>query len=303
MLYWTKNKGIRVPIKDTNSVDFHIIGYATEKNHKKAEEVDNSAVNAYTVHYILEGSGYALVNGVRHEIDADSILVTFPNQNVLHRQNEETSWQLTWFVLDGVKVKSVLQRAGITPENNILKLERNNNLRKLLKHGPYECNKYYEISDIIAQQHFLELISFAYKYDVTPPRGSADIPSSAEKYVQQAIDYININYADESLNLTKIATYIGISPKYLSSIFSQIVGIKFANYLLNKRISVANMLIDNDTSSVSEIASKTGFSSPFYFSNTYKKHNGVSPKAHIKQHKQQKESDEKEKPADDCDEQ
>ncbi len=282
MAYWNKNKGIRIPVIDTNSTDFHVIGYATEKNHKKAEVVDNSTVSVYTVHYILDGSGYAIIDGIRHEIDADTIFVAFPNQNVQHSQDPEHSWRVTWFVVDGLKVKSILERAGITPEHSIVKLQRNKRLRSMLMTGPYDCRDFYEISDIIAQNHLLELFSFAYKNSITPPRASQDYPSAAEKYVQQTIDYINANYADESLNLNKIAQHIGISGKYLSSIFAEVVGIKFSRYLLNKRLAIANMLIEHGTTSVSEIAYKTGFSSPFYFSNMYKKYNIDSPRTHIK---------------------
>lgn len=279
-MYWNQNQGLRAVIFNDAKVDVQIIGFAVEKNHKDAPEVDNSTVNHYTIHYILDGKGYIIFKGKKTELNKGTLFVTFPNQPIRLRQDPEESWKIGWIVCDGLKVAEYLERIGITPDNPYAELEDDKRLQTLFSFTPYDCSKDYAISDAIALSAFYQLLVIIYKQN--PHNVESVTKRQSEPHVERAIEYINQNYTNPSLNLEIVADAIGISPKYLSSIFKKTTKVPFSKYLLNKRISAANALIEEGCHVVSEVAYKVGFSSPYYFSNVYKKYNTDSPRTHIK---------------------
>lgn len=274
-----KNTGIRAPIQSQSEVDVHIAGFAVETNDPEADTVDNNTVNQYTVHYVLEGRGTVIIDGVVNEVHKDDFFVTFPNLNIQLRQDPVCSWTIGWIVCDGLKVRDYLRRIGITPKKCILSLKPDKELRTLFSKTPYSCIASPDFSDIIALGAFFDII--ARISDQLPKRERRTLRTMEEQHVASAIEYINRNYQNPSLNLTMVASAVCISPKYLSNIFRRVTGISFTHHLVSKRIAAAADLIAGGETVVSVIAEECGFSSPYYFSNVFRRYNTDSPKKHI----------------------
>ncbi len=274
------NKGIRVPIHDSTATDIHIIGFCVEKNSPTWNEIDGKKANQYTIHYVLNGRGYLVINGVKHDLQPDTIFVTFPKQDVRFAQNFDDPYTIGWIVLDGLKVKSLLERIGITPENLILPLRREKSLRDYFAKTPYICASAPDFSDVIALGTFYNILSAVMRQ--LPQNNISNLMSTQEMHVSDAINYINSNFQNVELNLETVANAISVSPKYLSNIFAKITDTPFSQYLMNKRMSYALSLIGNGETVVSVISEKCGFSSPYYFSNVFRHYNTDSPKQHIK---------------------
>ena len=96
--------------------------------------------------------------------------------------------------------------------------------------------------------------------------------------IQSAKEYIEKNFSNGELSLNRIAAYIGVSPSYFSSIFKQETGQSFVEYLTKLRIDKACELLRCTTLRTSEIGERVGYNDPHYFSATFKKVTGVSPK-------------------------
>lgn len=274
------NMGIRVPIRESSNVDVHIIGFGVEKNAPTWKEIDNKKVNQYTFHYILHGRGYIVADGIKHDLRADTVFVTFPKQDVRFKQDPDDPYTLAWIVLDGLKVKNLLERIGITPDNIILHVKREKTLRDFFAKTPYSCAAAPDFADVIALGTFYNIISAIMKQ--LPQNRTSNLVSTQEIHVSNAINYISSNFRDPELNLDTVAAAIGITPKYLSNIFGKVTDTTFSQYLLNKRMSYALSLIGDGETVVSAIAEKCGFSSPYYFSNVFRRYNIDSPKQHIK---------------------
>jgi AraC-like DNA-binding protein len=70
---------------------------------------------------------------------------------------------------------------------------------------------------------------------------------------------------------------------YLSSIFTERIGISISEYYTRLRIEKAMEMMKNPALNISEIGYKLGFSSPFHFSSTFKRTAGISPSAFMSQ--------------------
>ena len=97
------------------------------------------------------------------------------------------------------------------------------------------------------------------------------------QYIDQVKNYIHSRY-HTPLSLTDVSHEIGISSAYLSSIFKEVVGMTFTNYLLDVRIEQAKELLTTRRYKVNEVARKVGYNDIRHFSELFKKKVGVNPK-------------------------
>lgn len=97
------------------------------------------------------------------------------------------------------------------------------------------------------------------------------------RYVAAAKKYMEDNYADSSLSLDAVSRYIGISPSYLSTLFSEQTGQNAGDYLRGYRIGQACRFLVATEDTVAEIGFKTGFNSANSFIRAFKKRTGKTP--------------------------
>ncbi len=81
----------------------------------------------------------------------------------------------------------------------------------------------------------------------------------------------------ESLNLDQLAELAHINKYYLVHAFRKAYGTSPINYLISRRIQESRFLLTNSDHSLSQIARILGFSSLSYFSQSFRRAEGVSP--------------------------
>lgn len=96
-------------------------------------------------------------------------------------------------------------------------------------------------------------------------------------FIKEAKEYIEEHYA-EDLTLGEVAEHIGISGGYLSTLFMQVLGCGFVDYLQEFRIMRSLSYLQQNYLKTYEIAYKVGFRDEKYFSRVFKKLRGMSPK-------------------------
>lgn len=92
--------------------------------------------------------------------------------------------------------------------------------------------------------------------------------------------YIN-EHLRERLSLNEVAAVFGISPNYLSQLFSKYNDRGFSEYINTCKISESKRLLSEGNLKVYEVAEMLGFESAFYFSKVFKKVEGVSPTEYL----------------------
>lgn len=108
-------------------------------------------------------------------------------------------------------------------------------------------------------------------------------------YAELAADIIAEWYKDPKLSLIEVATKLGITPNYLSNVFSKHHGVPFKKYLQQFRIVQAQKtLIDTDFT-ISEVAHTNGFEDPNYFAKIFKEYTSQSPNRYRKMQRKQGE--------------
>ena len=90
------------------------------------------------------------------------------------------------------------------------------------------------------------------------------------------------NYLDEKFrsNVTNqlLAANFGFVPSYFVCFFKICYGLTPMDYLVNKRIDEAKVLLEDGSLKIKDIARVVGYEDSLYFSKVFKKFTGVSPK-------------------------
>lgn len=115
--------------------------------------------------------------------------------------------------------------------------------------------------------------------DHTPADRPAGIEVSkrGNALCERASAFIYANF-QRALNIDEIAEYTGITPRHLNRLFKKHVGISTGQLLRDVRLTDAlRMLSENPKASVKEVAYRTGFSSPSYFTQCFKQQYSILP--------------------------
>ena len=89
------------------------------------------------------------------------------------------------------------------------------------------------------------------------------------------VDYIRVHFA-EDLYLDKLSEIFGLSPKYLSKILKEEIGVNFKDYLITLRINKAIELLKKDMP-IAEIYKMVGFNNRNTFNRLFKAKTGLTP--------------------------
>ncbi len=96
------------------------------------------------------------------------------------------------------------------------------------------------------------------------------------KYVEQAEEYIRLNYMND-ISLLEVSQYIGINSGYLGQLFKKIKGQTLLEHITELRIKDAKRLLIETNLGINEISNKLGYSDVRSFIRYFKKYEEVTP--------------------------
>ena len=99
---------------------------------------------------------------------------------------------------------------------------------------------------------------------------------SSNVLVKKALTYISLNYK-KNITLNNVASYLGVTPFYISNLLSTHTSKNFTDLVTEYRIEKAKEMLKGNYQ-IKEIAVELGFRSHNYFSKVFKKVTGLTPK-------------------------
>ncbi|WP_256759056.1 response regulator [Cohnella sp. WQ 127256] len=97
------------------------------------------------------------------------------------------------------------------------------------------------------------------------------------RVIEVVKQYINDHYGDPDLRLEVLAGLVYMNTNYLSELFKQVTGNNFIDYLTDKRMAAAKLLLKETNLKTYEIALKIGYTNPKYFSTLFGRLCGSTP--------------------------
>lgn len=146
--------------------------------------------------------------------------------------------------------------------------------------------------------HKLQMIQIAIYEDRTLPameRHLSEACRDAAKVLQQeregcyqhqvvmALNYIDTHYDDPEITLHEICSHLAVSISHFSYLFKRYTGETFIEALTKKRMEKARTLMENTSLKIYEISQAVGYDNAQYFSSTFKRMTGSSPREYIRE--------------------
>lgn len=94
--------------------------------------------------------------------------------------------------------------------------------------------------------------------------------------VENCIEYISANF-NQPISLNEIASYVNVTPAYLSKLFKKEKGVNITTYIQSIKIQHAKNMLVQESLNIVDIANQLGFDSSSYFTSIFQKHLGCSP--------------------------
>lgn len=235
--------------------------------------------------YVVGGRGMFRLENETFPLETDDLLIVSPN--VEHTEMGISSDPLEYIVLGIEGLDFVFPGKDARYARLPYREYRGDTLLCLdlmLREMEKKAEGHAEICQRLLEILILQLIRNS-SCAVTP---AASRRSSRECAVVKR--YIDQNYS-ENITLDMLAELTHMNKYYLVHVFNRENGKSPISYLIDRRIRESRHLLANTDHSLSQISQMLGFSSQSYFSQSFKKAQGVTPNEYRRQHKQRVKRD------------
>ena len=192
-------------------------------------------------------------------------------QRYVYYGNDQT--EVYWVHFTGSSVKKILQGYGITNEMRVLPTGTSLDYARIFKqmiHELQRCQTHYpEVLTLLLRQLFI-LIHRQLTKEHTRKNDYLDAEMSL------AMQFFNDNYNTE-VNIEEYASARGMSVSWFIRSFKQYTHTTPMQYIVSRRITNAQMLLETTNYNITEIGQIVGYDNPLYFSLIFRKQKGMSP--------------------------
>jgi two-component system response regulator YesN len=92
-----------------------------------------------------------------------------------------------------------------------------------------------------------------------------------------ALEYVNNHFSDPDLSIHDLSKQVNVSEVYVRKLFHLVTGLSPIQFIQNRRIEKACMILKSSNLSIKEIAEQTGFAELPFFYKVFKHWTRVTP--------------------------
>lgn len=273
------------------------IGYypKAEHHHRMREQ----GVNQYVLIYCVDGSGFYIVDGKRHEVKKNQYFVLPAYKPHEYGANEGKGWTIYWVHFRGSCAHVYAEGAATPQDINVTMNSRIGDRIIIFEEILITLHFGEGIEDLryasSLLHHFLASMRYlgqfrrakvgaAYAQRKTSELAVKDATHSRLPFtdgsnidiVDQAIHYMRENI-EQHITMDDVLRYVGYSQSHFSAVFKKKTGMSPLSYFNHLKIEYACKLLKTTDLKMNQICYKIGIEDPFYFSRMFSKVMGMSP--------------------------
>ena len=239
--------------------------------------------NAYELYFLLNGTVKYLINGKFFYLNPGDLIIIPPkaihsadSEECFHNERLLIMFDASLFFSEVEEYLNSLCEENIicVPKEKLPLLED-----MFYKIGNEDKNRT-DSSNILIKSYISELIIYLHRYKA-PPKYALN---ETDLIIRKIAEYIFENY-DKDLSLGMLSRRFSLSECYLSRKFKSETGSSINQYINSVRISRAKDLLKQPFTSITQVATLCGFNDSNYFSDVFKKINGITPLKYSKKYK------------------
>ena len=222
----------------------------------------------YDLFYVWNGEGAVELNGARYPVGPGSCFLFRPGDHPTAEHNPQKPLVLTYIhfnISEPVKEIPALYRKLDDPIDFEFLLAR---YVRLFLVQTYAAT---QEAQLILKQLMIQLLR-ADRESPSERQASNQLTES----IREVANYIR-QHPGAVMKVEDLAARAGLSARYFSSKFKQLIGVSVQQYIVRSRIERAQHLLTHAGMNVSEVAGALGYRDVFFFSRQFKQHTGKRP--------------------------
>lgn len=235
--------------------------------------------NYMELFYIVGGQGQFRIDDELFSVSADQLVIV--NPNISHTEVSYDAHPMEYIVIgiEGLELSADQNSGG---RFCVFSFPQDNHALTCMQHILQEMqtrNPHYQT----LCQAYMEILVVQLMRDASFSGTSVSADPVNSRQCTMIRRYIDSHYK-EPLTLDLLAEKANVNKYYLSHIYKEAYGISPISYMIACRVKEGKRLLADTDLPLSQISSILGFSSPSYFSQSFRKAEGVSPVEYRKTH-------------------
>lgn len=229
--------------------------------------------NYMELFFIVGGRGQFLIGDQLYPVGINNLVII--NPKVIHTEVSLNAQPLEYIVLgiEGVELATSDAANGrFSILDHYESVEVSSCLRNILREMEQKSTGYEDVC-----QAYMEILIIRLMRNTALALPAEPQTVSTNRQCAAVRRYIDLHFK-EALTLEQLAEEGHMNKFYLSHAFKREYGVSPINYMIARRIKESKYLLAETDLSMSQIAQMLGFSSLSYFSQVFRRTQGVSPK-------------------------
>jgi AraC-like DNA-binding protein len=229
-------------------------------------------LNEFQINFITEGTGILENRFGIFPLKKGSVFITFPGVWHRYKPNIKTGWTENYIGFNGELAGRLICKPRFSTEEPVfhfgIKEELLDTFLKIFDLVEKEQPGYQQIASGMAIKLLGYIISF---------EKQKDFSGKPIAKVIEAIRFEMRRNIEKEIDLKMLAEKHRVSYSFFRKMFKKYTGVSPGQYHLQLRITRAKELLISTDKSIKTISYELGFQSIFYFSNMFKKKEGITP--------------------------
>lgn len=228
--------------------------------------------------YVASGKAHFHFGNEEKIVTAGHMVLYRPKEPQKYEYYGEDQTEVYWVHFTGSNVTNLLRSYGLTDDKKVFYCGCGLEYQTIFRTMIYELqmcrDNYAEMLEMYLRQVFIMLQRY---FKTSTKMDNSHIVEEIDK----ATMYFNEHYS-EDISIDEYAETHHVSVSWFIRNFKQYTGSTPMQYILSKRIYNAEILLQDNTYNVTEVARIVGYDNPLYFSRIFKKVKGLSPSEYRK---------------------
>ncbi len=228
-------------------------------------------LSEYQLIYITRGRGIFQSDAQTRVVVPGSILLVLPGVRHFYKPQLDVGWTEYWVGFKGPYADTLREQGLLSPEKPLHAVGLHNRILSI----------YSQIFELVRSQQPLYQARAASLVvtliaEILAPERTAAPHADSEQLLEKARSLMAEDLYG-AVNLAAIAETLGISGAQLNSVFKSFTSMTPYQYYISVKIQKAKEMLENGGLSIREVASRLGFSDPYYFSRLFRRKVGLPP--------------------------